>query len=157
MLLSHHSHWHCHCDFSFVTLFCFVMRQTFCLGLLARACYISNYAFYIPNCLFMSLHFAFYISCSWLSLCILRASAVRRKFCLWLQGGAPVGGGLELGGLGGDLGGLLGEGRVNESVVRYSNETNPPTACCRAGGEGDAKSIPQKMMLFKLWALGLSV
>ena len=70
-----------------------------------------------------------------------------------ITGREPVGGGLELGGLGGDL----GEGRVNESVVRYSNETNPPTACCRAGGEGDAKSIPQKMMLFKLWALGLSV
>ena len=47
------------------------------------------YAFYIPYCLFLSLHFAFYILCSWLSLCILRASAVRRKFCLWLQGGRP--------------------------------------------------------------------
>ena len=49
---------------SFVTLLYFAMRHTFCLGLLAEHVTFYSYAFYIPDCLFMSLNFALYILCS---------------------------------------------------------------------------------------------
>ena len=70
-------------------------------------------------------------------------SAVRRKFCLWLQGGAPVGGGL--------VRGARGKGEPASSI--QMRLTHPPAA----EGRGGQNRFQKKRLLFKHSCLWCSV